>query len=347
MADAIETTVDASDYRPPVGPAPEAKESDVTQTLGELLRDAPTNWGRWGPDDELGGLNYLDAAQVLRGAAEIREGRVLTLGAPIAHPAGDPAFPGLGRDAPNRTTCVDYADFRSGAVRTLPGGFEWADDVLSLGTHAGTHVDALGHAWIDGLCWNGYPAEMTIGRMQKASVLPIAERGIVGRGVLLDVARLRGKPHLDRGEPFTLDDLRGAARGQGLELCRRDVTLIRTGALGQFYAAGADAYLEEPFREAGLAYTPDLAQWYQDMELPFFGTDTISNEYTDWERTGYVAPLHAALMRNLGVLFAEILWLDDLAAACAELGRWSFLFCAAPLKVVGGTAALVNPVAIL
>ncbi|MEZ5101784.1 MAG: cyclase family protein [Thermoleophilia bacterium] len=300
-----------------------------------------------GPDDELGCLNHLGPAEVLRGAAEIREGRVLTLGAPIAHPGGDPAFPGLGRDAPSRTTCVDYHHFRSGEMQTLPGGFEWADDVIALGTHAGTHVDALGHAWYDGRCWNGYPAEVTVGRMQKASVLPIAEHGIVGRGVLLDVARFRGKPHLDRGEPFTLDDLLGAVERQGLDLRPHDVTLVRTGALGQFYALGPEAYLAPPFRETGLAYTPELVRWYQELELPFFGTDTISNEYTDWERTGYVAPLHAALMRNLGVLFAEILWLDDLADACAESGRWSFLFCAAPLKVVDGTAALVNPVAIL
>lgn len=319
----------------------------MSQTLGQLLRDAPTNWGKWGPDDELGCLNYLDAAQVLRGAAEIREGRVLTLGAPIAHPGGDPAFPGLGREAPSRKNSLDYGDFKTGKAKTLPGGLEFSDDVIALGTHASTHVDALGHTWIDGQCWNGYPAEITVGRMQKASVLPIAEHGIVGRGVLLDVARLRGKPHLDRGEPFTLDDLLAAAEQQGLELRPRDVTLVRTGALGHFYAIGPEAYLAAPFLETGLAYTPELVRWYQEMELPMFATDTISNEYTDWERTGYVAPLHASLMRNLGVLFSEILWLDDLAGACEELGRWSFFFCAAPLKVVDGTAALVNPVAIL
>ncbi|MCY4086226.1 MAG: cyclase family protein [Actinomycetia bacterium] len=315
-------------------------------TLGEFLQDAPKNWGRWGPDDELGCLNFLDAAEVVRGAAEIREGQVFTLGTPITHPTGDPAFPGLGRSGPKRTNSQDYGDYLSGAQETLPGGLEFADDVIELGTHSSTHFDALGHAWFDGACWNGYPPETTIGGMQKASVLPIAEHGVVGRGVVLDIARLKGKPHLERGEPFTHDDLLQAAERQGITIERRDVVLIRTGCLGHFYDVGPEEYLATPFLEAGLAYSDELVFWYQERELPVFATDTISGEYTDWETTGYVAPLHASLMRNLGVLFSEIMWLDDLAAACADDGRWTFFFAAAPLKIVEGTGALVNPLAI-
>ena len=75
-------------------------------------------------------------------------------------------------------------------------------------------------------------------------------------------------------------------------------------------------------------------------------TDTIANEVTTDPQHGVVLPLHSALMRNLGVTFTEIAWLDDLAAACAADGRWTFLYTAAPLKVVGGTGAPVNPVAI-
>jgi kynurenine formamidase len=101
-----------------------------------------------------------------------------------------------------------------------------------------------------------------------------------------------------------------------------------------------------PFLETGLAYSDELVRWYQELELPIFATDTIAGEYTDWETTGYVAPLHASLMRNLGVLFSELMWLDDLAADCEEDGRWTFFFGAAPLKIVGGTGALVNPIAI-
>lgn len=319
----------------------------MAPTLSELVEHLPTNWGRWGADDDLGCLNFLGPAEVLRGAAEVREGAVFTLGAPITDPRGDPAFPGLGRSGPTRTNSQDFADYQSGKAQMLPGGLEFSDDQIALGTHSGTHFDGLGHTWIDGKAWNGYDASVTVGSMQRASVLPLAEHGIVGRGVLLDIARLRGKPYLDRGEPFTHDDLLAAAAAQGTTIEKHDVLLVRTGALGSFYELGAATYLSTPFLEAGLAFSAELIRWYHELELPVFATDTIGNEYTDWEKTGYVGPLHAALMRNLGVLFAEILWLDDLAAACAARGRWSFFFTAAPLKIVGGTAALVNPVAIL
>ena len=315
-------------------------------TLAELLKDAPNNWGRWGPDDELGCLNFLDAQEVLRGAAEIQHGKVFTLGTPITHPDGDPAFPGVGREDPQRRNSQDHSHYCSGEAKTLPGGLEFADDVIELGTHTSTHFDALGHTWFDGACWNGYASETTTGSMQKGSVLPIAEHGIVGRGVLLDVARLKGRPHLDRGEPFTHNDLLAAAERQGMTIELHDVVLIRTGALGHFYEVGPDEYLSLPFLETGLAYSEELVRWYQELELPIFATDTIAGEYTDWETTGYVAPLHASLMRNLGVLFSELMWLDDLAADCEADGRWTFFFGAAPLKIVGGTGALVNPLAI-
>ena len=316
------------------------------QTLGELLKDAPKNWGRWGPDDELGCLNFLGPAEVLRGAAEIRGGKVFTLGTPIASPGGDPAFPGLGREGPKRANSQDHSHYESGEAETLPGGLEFADDVIELGTHTSTHFDALGHTWFDGECWNGYSPETTVGGMQRASVLPIAERGITGRGILLDVARLKGRDYLDRGEPFTLDDLLAAAERQGTRVERHDLLLIRTGGLKEFYEIGKDEYMATPFVETGLAYSEELARWYHELELPIFATDTIAGEYTDWDTTGYVAPLHGSLMRNLGVAISELMWFEELAEDCEADGRWTFFFAAAPLKIVGGTGALVNPIAI-
>jgi kynurenine formamidase len=82
------------------------------------------------------------------------------------------------------------------------------------------------------------------------------------------------------------------------------------------------------------------------MEIPNLVTDGIGNEVTLEPASGVGYPLHCALMRNLGLAFTEIVWLDDLADACARDGRWTFLYTAGPLKVVGGTGAPVNPVAI-
>lgn len=91
---------------------------------------------------------------------------------------------------------------------------------------------------------------------------------------------------------------------------------------------------------------PPAVEWFQQREIPNLVTDTIANEVTFEPDTGVALRLHCALMRNLGVALTEIAWLDDLADACAGDGRWSFLYVAAPLKVVGGAGAPVNPVAI-
>jgi kynurenine formamidase len=89
-----------------------------------------------------------------------------------------------------------------------------------------------------------------------------------------------------------------------------------------------------------------LVEWFQTREVPNLVTDTIANEVTIDPKSGAALPLHCALMRNLGVTLTEIAWLDDLADACAADNRWTFLYVAAPLKVVSGTGAPVNPIAI-
>ena len=65
--------------------------------------------------------------------------------------------------------------------------------------HGSSHYDALGHVWHGGKIWNGYDARTTVGGMRRASVLPIAEKGVVGRGILLDMAHYRGKAALEKG----------------------------------------------------------------------------------------------------------------------------------------------------
>ena len=100
------------------------------------------------------------------------------------------------------------------------------------------------------------------------------------------------------------------------------------------------------FIEPGLRYSPELVEWFRNMEIPNLVTDTIANEITVDPNSGVMLPLHSALMRNLGVTLTEICWLDDLANACHADNRWTFLYTAAPLKVVEGCVAPVNPIAI-
>ncbi len=318
-------------------------EKKAVPHLTEFLKDAPKNWGKWGPDDEVGSLNYLTTDEVLRGSAAVRSGKTFTLGVPIAHPDGDPIWPG--RRTAQRFNVRDRGDFLAGHGIDYAGGLQDADDMIIMYLQGSTQYDALGHVWYGDHIWNGYPAESTAGSLHKASVFPIADRGIVGHAVLIDMARHRGKKVLGRGETFTHHDLLEAAAAQGTVINKRDILIIRTGWIGSFYYTPADDFYRD-FLEPGLTYSPELVQWFQDMEIPNLVTDTIANEVTVDPESGIVLPLHVALMRNLGVTLAEITLLDKLADDCAEDGQWDFLYSAGPLKVFGGTGAPVNPIAI-
>jgi hypothetical protein len=195
--------------------------------LAEILKDSPKNWGRWGADDEVGALNFLDADQVRRGAAAIRQGRTFTLQVPIGHPQGDPIWPG--RAQPIHVNILDKGDFACGRGPAIPGGSEYSDDMIVMFLQGTTQYDALGHAWIEDQLWNGYDARTTGKKMTKADIFPVAERGVVGRGVLIDMARHRGKDALERGEGFDHTDLLEAAAAQGVTIEKRDILLVRTG----------------------------------------------------------------------------------------------------------------------
>jgi len=320
---------------------------DKPRTIADLLgANPPNNWGKWGPDDEVGSLNYLTADEVRRGVASVVSGEVFTLQVPIgsAEVDGDPVWPN--RASAVRTAVMDEGFFERGEAPEVPAdGHRWADDRIDMYLQGSTQYDALGHLWYDGKIWNGYDASTTIGSLRRASVMPIGERGVVGRGVLIDMARHRNKEVLERAESFTHEDLLEAAEAQGLAIQARDILLVRTGWIGSYYRTPRDEFYAD-FNEPGLIYTPELVEWFQRMEIPNLVTDTIANERSFDPDTGIEVALHCALMRNLGVAFTEICWLDDLAAACAADNRWSFLYTAAPLKVVGASGAPVNPVVI-
>ncbi|MGO4252745.1 cyclase family protein [Paenarthrobacter sp. TAF1] len=321
----------------------EIEETPGTPTLQELLRESPKNWDKWGPEDEVGSLNYLTVEEAQRGAAEIRTGKSFTLAIPIGNPEGDPIWPG--RKTAVRTNVMDRGNFLCGTGPSFNGDLEYADDVITMYLQGTSQYDALGHMWYGEKIYNGYAAETTIGSLKKASIFPIAERGIVGRGVLIDMARFRGKAALERGETFSHEDLLAAASAQGVTIHKRDILLIRTGWIGSYYRTEEPEFYRD-FLEPGLTYSPQLVEWFRDMEIPNLVTDTIGNEVTRDPVSGVDLPLHNALMRNLGIAFTEIIALDKLADDCSSDGQWTFLYTAAPMKIVGGSGAPVNPVVI-
>ncbi len=310
--------------------------------LGDLLADSPSNWGKWGPDDEVGSLNYLGPEQVLAAARLVSSGKVFTLQRLIGDPKGDPVWPG--RTPAERTQILDESNWDGEDGPAFPGGLHYADDKINAFLQGSTQYDGLGHVWYGGQIWNGYDARTTVGGLDKASVEPIAQKGVVGRAVLLDMARFRSKDNLDAAETFTHEDLLACAEAQGVSIQKRDILIIRTNFLKLFFDLGDKFY--EGFCEPGLVYSPELVQWFQDMEIPNLVTDTIANEVTFDPNNGVALVLHNALMRNLGITLTEIADLEKLAEDCAADKQYAFLYVAAPLKVAQGSGAPVNPVVI-
>ena len=315
---------------------------DALAGMSRLLAGSPSNWGRWGTADEVGSLNFLTPAEVLRGVQAVRQGKVFTCGEVIGNPRGDPLWPG--RVHAKRETVIDKASYVRGDLPSLPGGAEFADDKIEMFLQGSTQFDALGHVWYDDQLWNGYPASTTNGGMKQASILPIAERGVVGRGVLLDMARFRGKDYLDKGELLGLGDILGCAEQQGVVIEKHDILCLRLGFLQLLHVQGPEVFYKD-FLEPGLTYSPELVDWFHRMEIPCLSTDTISNETEFDPNIGVQIPLHCALMRNLGIAFNEICNFEALAADCAADRQWDFLYAAAPLKVAEATGSPVNVLA--
>lgn len=307
--------------------------------LANVFERAPSNWGKWGDDDEVGAVNYLNAETILRGVQSVETGRCFSLGMPIGHPAGDPKTPG--RPEVQHHMLRDRGHYEAGKVEG--DDRQGSDDVIYLATHGTTHVDALGHAWYDDELYNGYDPATTKGGLEKCSIEPIADHGVVGRGVLLDIARHRGVDRLDHDSSIPLAELLACAEDQGVEILPRDVLVIRTGWLEGFHEGEQDRILE--YDEPGITYSDDLVAWFHEMEIPVFATDTLANERT-YPEMGVRIPLHATLIRDQGVLFTEITRLDRLAEDCARDGKYDFLYVCSPLKIVEGTASPVNPLAI-
>mgnify|MGYP000406890516 CR=1 FL=1 len=322
---------------------PAAAQSSPIETI---LQDAPKTWGKWGADDEVGALNYLDQEQVLRGVAAATNGEVFSLQIPMTHNFG-PVFPG--RIPTMHYMSQDESTFSSGKKQALSGGVKFSDDVAFMYLQGTTHTDALGHAWYGDQIYGGKSADSTVDGHAHADVAAIGKRGIVGRGVLLDVGRHMGgdSGRLDPNACITLEDIQATAESQGVEIRKRDILVFRTGSIPRFFEDEPDAPWDA-LSEPGLCYSEALVQWFADMEIPMAAADNLGLEKVvqtiDGEQV--LIPLHGALMRDLGVVISEIYWLEDLAADSAEDGKYTFLLAAAPLQMEQGTGAPVNPLAI-
>jgi kynurenine formamidase len=307
------------------------QKAEDFRALGRRL----SNWGRWGAEDERGTLNLLSSANLVAGAALVRDGRAFELSIALEKD-------GVQTGAEGRHNPLHIVS-RFGAAETYPGGLQWADDYLLLPLQAGTHLDALSHAYYDGKLYNDAPSSAAAATGARRNGIDRLLPGLLGRAVVLDIARLHGVAALEAGYAITPDDLDRAAQAQGgPAIGRGDLLLVRTGWLGQVHTLPS----REAFWEAEPGLGLGCATWLHAREVAAVCCDNFGVEVVPSEDGTSTMPLHCVLIRDMGMVLGELFALDALAEDCATDGRWECLLIAAPLKVPGGYGSVVTPVAI-
>lgn len=295
--------------------------------------ERPSNWGRWGPDDERGALNLQTPERVLAAVRSCRSGRVYTLALPI-QPHDVPLA--RHRPPPSRLTLMGPGDGEKLPVAGNDGLVGIHEDVVVLPTHNETHLDAFCHISYGDRLYNGFPAD-SVEPHRGATRCGVDRVGhIVGRGVLLDVARWMGVDHIEPPYVITAEDLESTAAAQGVEVGEGDVLLFRTGWLGH--------HLRHPdttdwTRQPGLGLA--ACDFVRDTGVSAVGADNRAVEAQPYDG-GRFLTVHVELLVHQGVVMMEHLVLDELAGDAVH----TFLFVAAPLPITGGMGSPLNPVAI-
>jgi len=300
-----------------------------------------SNWGRWGPDDELGALNFITPERILAATALPRRGQVVSCGLNFDHKG--PQSGSGGRHNPIHVMLQDGGDVLAGAQDGIPGGFRYADDSVTMPLQCGTQWDALSHVFYDGKMYNDRDIELVTSRGARANGIEAAKNGVVGRGVLLDMPRHRGELWLEDGFAIKPDDLDACAEAQGVAIESGDIVLVRTGMMTRCLAEGS---WEGYCGGSAPGLSVHCASWLYDREIAAVCTDTWGIEVLPNETEDCFQPLHMISLRNTGVLFGEIFHMDALAEACAEDLRYAFLFTAPPLPITGAVGSPINPPAI-
>jgi kynurenine formamidase len=296
----------------------------------QALFDQCSNWGRWGAEDERGTLNLITPQCCVRAAGLVREGASVSL----AHAINTVA------DVENISPAV-HCMVRSGDVGLAVDSASTAD-YLAVAPHGlgHSHLDALCHFIWRGKTYNDRPASVVTSTGARANAITAGQDGIVSRGVLLDMPRLLGVEWLDPHHAVSIEELERAEDSTGLRVESGDILFVRTGRYPRRLARGVWDTRKEL---AGLHHS--VAPWLRERGVALLGSDGVS-DVREQPFTVTTHPIHILALVAMGLQLLDNLNLEDIAHACAQRSRWEFLLTVAPLKLVGGTASMVNPIAV-
>ena len=309
---------------------------------------ALSNWGVFGDDDELGTLNYLTRKAVLGGVATVVDGQIFPLNLPVNLPTDRP----IGRPEHSKTAHLRDIEFQGVVVN---------DDHLVLATQGSSQWDSFAHTGIiedgvDGVFYNGVGRDAVDadGYVHTNGIDKVARRGISGRGVLVDVARLvadGSDAPLPEDHVITEDEFDACLRNQETQIVPADIVCVRTGWT-EAYLAADDGRRTEMMTPVGMTGAPpsagitsDLAPRAHREQWAAVTADNLAVEVSPFLPDN-TRSAHVRMQRNLGLPFGELLWFRDLAAAATADRRWEFLFVSVPLWIPGGMGSPANAMAI-
>lgn len=306
----------------------------------------PTNWGVFGPGDELGTLNYLTPEAVQRGIAAAVSGERHTLNLPLEEPAAESGVPAF----KPRGAAFQRVAFAENHRR---GDLIVNDDYITFSTQGSSQWDSLYHIGIEepgveGVFYNGITPEHV---SERRGIGAFAEAGIVGRGVLVDVARFvagGGDDPLPLDHVIQPEETLACLDAQGVNVAQGDILCFRTGWVERFLDADTKGRIEllKPagdgmWRVPGIS--PEHAALAHDQRWAAAVADNTAVEALP---TQGATSAHVRMLRNLGLPFGELFDLSRLSRACHAGARWTFLFVAVPLNIAGGAGSPANAVAI-
>lgn len=308
------------------------------------LAEKPTNWGKWGAEDERGAANYIQPQHIVAAAKLIKTGQIFSLAIPLDNTG--PVFPS--RIAPQHIMVATGADYTAGQVSPY-GNAKFADDYIYMPLQGSTQWDALSHGWYGNTLYNDIDQSVirsapAAGGATKLGIENV-KTGFVGRAVLIDVLAYKGGS-LPQGYAISRADIEATLKQQKTTVMEGDVVIIRTGVVPDYYELKDPASKLEFITGPQAGINIDVVDWVAEAKVAAIAADNIALEVLPNPEPEKTFSIHGALLKDLGVYIGEIWWLEELAAACAEDGRYEFFLAAQPLNITGAVGSPLNPIAI-
>ena len=290
------------------------------------------NWGRWGDDDQFGTLNHIDQEGIKHAVGLVQDGRTVSCSNPLATSAVVPDERRNGRPADHRMSVGPSA----------------SGDYVGVSYHGfvNTHIDALCHIFSGdasegGRLYNDRDPSLVTETGALTNSVDNWRDGIMTRGGLYGIPRMRGQDYLETDNPVEGWDLEDWAKSVGVEPRDGDIVLVRSGS-DKFWAANPEFEFSFPPNTPGNA--PSIIEYLYDTNAAMLGWDLQESGHQHYEYPARIV-IHEVVIPHMGMPLLDNANFERLAEVCAETGRYEFLLTIAPLVVNGGTGSPVNPIA--